>query len=185
MADYVRVAGLAQGDSLAYTPGTRSVYSNANFSLLGGIVERVSGRPFYDYVRENILGPAGMHDTDLSEPGRSPERLAVGYAREYTDRGVRLVGKARPPEPFEGYPAPFMAAHSTAHDLLRYAIALRSGRILRPETVKILLPPKPEAGNWGYGFDILDEERGLLGTAEVGWGRATAWTCSRGAGIRW
>lgn len=163
MADYVRVAALAQGDSLAYEPGTRSMYNNANFSLLGGIIERVSGQPFYEYIRENILGPAEMEDTDLSDPGRVPERLAVGYDKRYTDQGVRVTGKARPPEPYAGYPAPFMGAHATTRDLLRYATALRSGRILGPETVEILFSPKPEAGDWGYGFDILDEERGVVG----------------------
>ena len=163
MADYVRVATLAQGDSLVYEPGTRWAYNNANFSLLGGIIERVSGEPFYEYIRENVLAPAGMKDTDLSEPGRVPERLAVGYDKRYTDQEVRLVGKADSPEPYEGYPAPFMGAHSTVRDLLRYATALRSGRILRPETVGVLFSPKPEAGDWGYGFDTLDEERGIVG----------------------
>ncbi|MFN2567104.1 MAG: serine hydrolase [Gemmatimonadaceae bacterium] len=79
------------------------------------------------------------------------------------DDGVRFVGEAPRPEPGVEYPAPFAGVHSTARDLFRFARALRLGRLLRPETVELLFSPKPEAGNWGYGFDILDEERGLVG----------------------
>jgi hypothetical protein len=39
---------LAQGDSLLYEPGTRSVYANANFVLLGKVIELASGQPFYE-----------------------------------------------------------------------------------------------------------------------------------------
>lgn len=163
MDDYVRMVVLAQEDSLLYEPGTRSPYTNANFILLGGIIELVSGQPFYEYIRENVLLPAGMEDTDLSDPGRVPERLAIPYEKQYTDEGIRFVGEAPPSGSYSDYPAPFAGAHSTARDLLRFAAALRSGRILRPETVEALLSSKPEAGNWGYGFDILDEERGLVG----------------------
>jgi hypothetical protein len=47
--------------------------------------------------------------------------------------------------------------------LFRFARALRSRRILRPATFELLVAAKPEAGNWGYGFDILDAERALVG----------------------
>ncbi|MFN2564243.1 MAG: serine hydrolase [Gemmatimonadaceae bacterium] len=73
-------------------------------------------------------------------------------------RGERRGAGAR-----DRAPAPFAGVHSTARDLFRFARALRSGLILRPETVELLFSPKPEAGNWGYGFDILDAERGLVG----------------------
>ena len=162
--DFVHVAALAQeDDSLLYEPGTRSIYTNANFSLLAGIIERTSGQPFYEYIQENIFRPAGMEDTDLSEPGRLPERLAIGYDKQYTDEDARFVGEPPRSDPYDGYPAPFAGANSTARDLLRFADALRSGTVLRPKTAEVLFSPKPEAGNWGYGFDILDEERGLVG----------------------
>jgi CubicO group peptidase (beta-lactamase class C family) len=163
MNDYVRMAALAQEDSLLYEPGTRSFYNNANFILLAKIIEREAGQPFYEYIRENVLRPAGMEDTDLSEPGRMPKRLAVAYDKQYTEDSVRWVGEAPRPEAYVSYPAPFAGAHSTARDLFRFAEALRSGRILRPETVRVLFSPKPEAGDWSYGFDVLDEERGLVG----------------------
>ena len=62
-----------------------------------------------------------------------------------------------------GYPAPFCCAQGTARDLLRFARALQNGELVKPETVEVLFAPKPEAGNWSYGFDVLDAERGLVG----------------------
>lgn len=129
---YVRVAAAAQGPSLLYEPGSRYAYTNANFSLLGAIVEQLTGEPFYEVVRRSVFRPARMNSTGFGRSGRS-------------------------------YPAPFCCAESTARDLFRYARALQGGKIVRPETVRVLFSPKPEAGTWGYGFDILDEERGIVG----------------------
>jgi CubicO group peptidase (beta-lactamase class C family) len=163
MDDYVRGIALAQDDSLLYEPGTRSEYNNATFNLLGKIIELVSGQPFYEYIRAHILRPAGMQDTDFDELHRVWERRAVAYQRRYTDEGVRFEAEAPPPEPGVEYPGAFAGMHSTARDLFRFARALGKGRILRSETVELLFSPKPEAGNWSYGFDVLDEERGLVG----------------------
>jgi CubicO group peptidase (beta-lactamase class C family) len=154
---------LAQKDSLLYEPGTRSAYNNGNFVLLGRIIELASGRPFYQYIREHVFRPAGMQDTDWDDLHRVHERRAVGYDKQYTDEGIRFVREAPRPEPGVEEPAAFAGAPSTARRLLRFASALRSGRLLRPATVALLFSPKPEAGNWSYGFDVLDEERGLVG----------------------
>jgi CubicO group peptidase (beta-lactamase class C family) len=165
MDDYVRMVELAQADSLLYEPGTRSAYTNANYSLLGKIIEVASGQPFYQYIRERIFRPAGMEQTDFDAPGDVPPPLAVAYAKQYTDAGVRFASNASASarQPAASYPEAYTGAHSTAHDLFRFARALRSGRILRPVAAELLFSPKPEAGNWSYGFDILDEERGLVG----------------------
>ena len=50
-------------DHLHFEPGTEYEYINPTFVLLGTLVERVSGQPFTDYVKEHIFGPAGMTDT--------------------------------------------------------------------------------------------------------------------------
>ena len=163
MDDYVRAVALAQDDTLLYEPGTRSAYNNATFNLLGKIIELASGQPFYEYIRAHILRPAGMRETDFDELHRVWERRAVAYQRLFTEKGVRFEAEAPPPEPGVEYPGAFAGMHSTARDLFRFARALGKGRILRSETVELLFSPKPEAGNWSYGFDVLDEERGLVG----------------------
>lgn len=162
MEDYVRAVALAQEDSLLYEPGTRSIYTNANFELLGAIIEQASGLPFYEYIRMHVFRPGGMEETGFLELEGVPEPFAFWYQTQYTDRGARIEER-RPNLRIEEYPAAFAGAYSTAGDLFRFARSLASGRILAPGTVRLLFSPKPEAGNWGYGFDILDEERGLVG----------------------
>jgi CubicO group peptidase (beta-lactamase class C family) len=173
MDDFVRTVALAQEDSLLYTPGTRSPYTNANFLLLGKILEVVSGEPYYDYIRTNVFQPAGMKDTDFYATGVLPERIAIGYDKQYASDGVRFQPVQAGYE-LVGYPSPDGAAYSTAGDLVRFARALRAGHIMRPETVAILFAPKPEAGSWGYGFDILDEVRGLTGHGGTGRGASNS-----------
>jgi CubicO group peptidase (beta-lactamase class C family) len=181
MDDYMRMAALAQTDSLLYEPGTRSAYTNANFLLLAKIIEQVSGESYPEYIRKNVFQPAGMGDTGFPEPGRVPERLAVGYEKQYADEGIRFAREQIQPEEI-GYPNPDGAAYSTAGDLFRFARALRSGKILRPETVEILFSPKPEAGNWGYGFDRLDEKRGLVGHGGTWRGQSNSLDLFTGSG---
>ncbi len=64
---------------LGSRPGTEERYSNAGFSLLAAIVEKVTGEAFDDYVARAILGPLGLKETGLRRPAFDPARLAHGY----------------------------------------------------------------------------------------------------------
>ncbi len=66
---------------LAFEPGTQQKYSNGGYILLGAIVQKVSGMPYYDYVRQHIYSPCGMHNTDWYAADSVVENLAEGYAR--------------------------------------------------------------------------------------------------------
>ena len=70
---------LLQNDYAARRPGTAFAYSNLGFSLLGTLVERVSGRPFAEFVQREIFGPLGMADSSFGfgEPER--REAARGY----------------------------------------------------------------------------------------------------------
>jgi D-alanyl-D-alanine carboxypeptidase len=61
-------------------------YSNFAYELLGHVVERVSGRPFTEYVRASVLDPLGMRDTVWDPDPEQAARKAVGYdARAHDD----------------------------------------------------------------------------------------------------
>ncbi|KAB2923796.1 MAG: beta-lactamase family protein [Bacteroidetes bacterium] len=62
---------MSRTDSLYFAPGTKYQYSNTGYALLALIVERVSGRRFADFVKENIFAPAGMTTSVAFENGRS------------------------------------------------------------------------------------------------------------------
>jgi CubicO group peptidase (beta-lactamase class C family) len=69
----------AMASKLLFKPGERYAYSNVGFSLLGIIVELVSGKGYEDYLRETLFKPAGMNRTGYLRPEFSQGELAVGY----------------------------------------------------------------------------------------------------------
>jgi CubicO group peptidase (beta-lactamase class C family) len=65
---------LAAGAPLARRPGSAMLYSNFGYVLLGDIVRRVSGQPFWQFVRSRIFEPLGMADSHLVLPPALRER---------------------------------------------------------------------------------------------------------------
>ena len=74
-----RKFALVRGKPPDFEPGTKFYYSNTNYILLGEIIEHVSGMPYADFLRQNILIPAGMTGTGVDvDFAILPER-AQGY----------------------------------------------------------------------------------------------------------
>lgn len=144
--DYVRLFG-ARGPE--HAPGQEQRYSNYGFLLLGAIIERVSGQSYYDYVDAHVFAPAGMRDT-----GSLPEDVAVpGRAVAYR-RGDDGWVDAADTLPYRGTAAG--GGYSTAGDLLKFARALQSGRLLSPE---LLAEATRNQTPWyGYGFMSREED---------------------------
>jgi CubicO group peptidase (beta-lactamase class C family) len=144
-ADVVALFG-ARG--VAFEPGTRSAYSNYGYVLLGRVVEAVSGVSYFDYVRENVFEPAGMVDT-VSPPEAEPvPSRAIGYTRQ--------SGSLQPNTeqlPWRGTPAG--GGYSTVHDLLRFAQALESGKLLPPALLEEATRSQGTGGpGYGFGFGV-------------------------------
>lgn len=74
------VEGICRQRSLNFTPGTRFLYSNSNFLLLGLIVERLTGEKLEDHLSARIFVPLGMRDTSMTPNlQRAVPHLATGY----------------------------------------------------------------------------------------------------------
>jgi hypothetical protein len=119
-----------------YPPGTVPAYSNYATAVAGYIVERVSGRPFDEYVAENILKPLKMTRSTFSQP--LPSELAP-----LMSNGYRLgSGSAEAFEMVNPYPAGSLS--SSATDMAQFMIAhlqdgqLGDARILKPETARLM-----------------------------------------------
>jgi CubicO group peptidase (beta-lactamase class C family) len=149
---------LAADEKLAFEPGTRWQYSNTGMLVLGKVIERATGQSYFDYIREYIYKPAGMINSDSYDLDRVNPNLAVGYEKGYTDNGVTFKNNIFR-HVIRGGPAG--GGYSTVEDLLRFAEALRSGKLISTEMVKTLLSGKPELNspNYGYGFQIDHEQR--------------------------
>ena len=147
------------GDSLRVTapPLTAVVYSNMAYSLVAHLVERFSGVPYKQYVRDNVWGPLGMTSTDFDLRPEMEERLAVPYvADSITARPVAT-------ERLKANVWPAGITYGTIHDQARWvAFNLGDGmagerRVLREETLeemqRLQFPQhagEPLSAGWGY-----------------------------------
>jgi uncharacterized protein YbbC (DUF1343 family)/CubicO group peptidase (beta-lactamase class C family) len=142
--------------------GTRFIYSDINFVLLGEIVRRLSGRPLDEYCREMIFRPLGMRETMF----RPPERLRPRIAPTEVLPGQRLPLRGVVHDPtarFMGGVAGHAGMFTTAADLARFAEMMLGGgrrggvRIFSAGTVeKFTTPQSPphQPVLRGLGWDI-------------------------------
>jgi D-alanyl-D-alanine carboxypeptidase len=156
--DYLKLYG-RRGPS--FEPGSRFEYSNYGFVLLGALIEHVSGMSYYDYVDQHVFRRAGMRSTgSLPEAVDVPDR-AVGYLR---------LSPTSAWEP-NTYTLPWRGTsagggYSTVGDLLRFAQALGSGRLISKAT--LAEATRPHQQQYGYGFDV--QGQGRLGSYGHGGG---------------
>lgn len=114
---------LFENQPLRFAPGKGRAYSNAGFVVLGLVIEKISGKPYWDFVSERVFEPAGMMDTGPWGPDELVVNRATGYTRR-EDESWRTNVYAMP-----GRASSAGGVFSTAGDLLRFLQALSSGRI--------------------------------------------------------
>jgi len=147
----------------ASPPGTRFVYSDINFIILGELVHRISGQPLDVYCTKNIFKPLGMKDTGFKPSPALRSRIAP---TRYQSRNKEklLWGKVHDPIAYNmGGVAGHAGLFSTADDLSAFAQTLLGGgtfqgvRILSPLTVEKMTTPQTPPNKMilrGLGWDI-------------------------------
>lgn len=151
---------MACRETVTNAPGTRFLYSDINFILLGEIVQRVSGRPLEQFVADEIYRPLRMKDTRYL-PWTTDRPRVAPTERDGTNwlRGVVHDPTARRMGGVAGHAGLF----TTAADLARFArMMLNYGeldgvRILQPATVAAMTTIQSPAGleaKRGFGWDI-------------------------------
>lgn len=145
-ADYLKLYGARP---LTHEPGAEFRYSNYGFVLLGALIEKVSGMSYYDYVRTHIFKPAGMTATDSLPETEKVKNRATGYMKGESGGWVPNTDTL----PWRGTSAG--GGYTTVGDLLKFAQALQSGKLIS----KALLAEatKPQKEEYGYGFGIRGE----------------------------
>jgi CubicO group peptidase (beta-lactamase class C family) len=138
-------------EPLAFEPGTAAEYSNEGFIVLGAVLEKLTGQDYLEHVREVILRPLGMADTDSYAVDEVVPGRAVGYAR-YEDDPFGI--EPRHPNWMKvGWRGNACGGgYSTAPDLLRFAVALRDGRLVGRATADALTAPQGKLRDYGMGF---------------------------------
>lgn len=144
---------------LEYTPGTSFLYSNSGYTLLGLIIEKVSGINYFDYVKKNIYETANMLNTDALELDEAIPNIATGYTMSVDKPGQWKNNTYS--NVVKGTPAG--GGYSTADDLLKFANALQKNTLLN-ENSKMLYTKgqvKYREGKYAYGMveSILNDKR--------------------------
>ena len=116
---------LVAEETLAFEPGTKWQYSNTGFLLAGAVIEAVTGRDYFDVVRERVYARPGMPNSDSYDVDLVVPNLAIGYSRERTASGAQWRANTFD-HVIRGGPAG--GGYSTARDLLAFAEAMRKGQ---------------------------------------------------------
>jgi uncharacterized protein YbbC (DUF1343 family)/CubicO group peptidase (beta-lactamase class C family) len=139
-----------------YPPGSRFVYSDINFEMLGFLVEKVTGKPLNEFARDNAFAPLGMKDTRFLPPADWSPRIAP---TQYDEQGKMLRGIVHDPTARRmGGVAGHAGLFSTADDLSKFAEDLLNGNkiLSRSAVEKMSTPQQPAnaASQRGLGWDI-------------------------------
>jgi CubicO group peptidase (beta-lactamase class C family) len=158
------VKELASGD-LEFEPGSKFVYNNSGYFLLGAIIEKVTGKPYAQVLQERIFDPLGMKASgyDLAAP-IIPKRAS----------GYQLSGSGYVNAPYLDMTIPYAAGslYSTVEDLYLWDRALYTDKLLGDELKAKLFTPGLQ--DYGFGWSIrnrkLDDEKTEVRTIAHGGG---------------
>jgi CubicO group peptidase (beta-lactamase class C family) len=154
-ADVLRLLETEQRSYFA--PGTGYRYSNSGYVLLGLIIARACGADFAAFLRERIFLPLGMRHTVAYESGIStPLHRAFGYSAVH-DSWVRTDQSLTSATLGDG------GIYSSVDDLAKWDAALRAGRLLRPESLRLAFQAATGTGDaavqYGFGWRISGDLR--------------------------
>ena len=144
---------------LRFPPGSGRAYSNVGYSLLGAIIEQISGKSYDEYVRDEILKPAGLNETGFLLPRFDTNRLAHGYSNGI-DRGTMLAKPHAPDGPYWNLRANG-GMLSTVGDMYRFYDVLAGEKLLKPQTRDLMFPPNVPAmlaGSDMVNYFLYDRE---------------------------
>lgn len=149
--------------TLNFSPGGGSAYSNGGYLLLSRIIELAAGRSFGSFVQERLLWPAGMYASGIATLSQAAAGTALPYMRD-----ADSLTWQRAPQMTEGASGDGGLV-STADDLLRWAAFLRTSG--GPVNLQALLAPEaprsPGPSDYRYGL-ISQNWRGIHLVHHVG-----------------
>ena len=148
---------------LRFEVGKKYSYSNIGYSLLGMIIEKVSGKTYEIYLYENLWKPAQMEMTGYSRPAFDKNKIAIGYYKDDKEWG-------KPTDKEWEKTAPYWhllgngGILSTTEDMYNWHKALMGKQVLSKEAKKKLYHPlirKEENYNsiYAYGWDVSQTNR--------------------------
>lgn len=170
MPDLATITDALIGQALVFEPGTRLLYSNAGYALLGRVVEAVTGNDPWEEARRRVFDPLGLAEIvarpEATDTGRIPEVVDArnaGTAHEgYNSAYVRRLG------------LPWAGLYGSARDLARFAgsfldgggpVSRTSARMMTTDqaggvsggvqSMRVAWEP----AHWGFGWEVKGSKR--------------------------
>lgn len=148
-ASLTEALAVFQNDPLEFEPGTRWLYSSEGYTILAAGVEGASGMNYFEYVRRHIFEPAGMESARPDSVTALIPHRTQGYIKlkggELENSGLADTSSKA-------------VVCTNVEDLARFAIALLSGKLVRPETLaemfKIYPVTRRKAPVGFFGFSM-------------------------------
>ncbi len=134
---------------LEFEPGSKFVYNNSGYFLLGAIIEKVTGEPYEDMLQERIFKPLGMKNSGYDHYDIIISNRATGYDRTF-------AGYANSPYLDMSLPYAAGSLYSTVEDLYIWDQALYTEKILSQKMKDLYFKPHVKAmgGSYAYGWVI-------------------------------
>lgn len=134
---------------LEFEPGSKFVYNNSGYFLLGAIIEEVTGQAYEDVLKARILNPLGMKNTGYDHHATIISNRAAGYEK-------RAVGYGNAPYLDMSLPYAAGALYSSVEDLYLWDQALYTEKLLSKEMKAIMFKPhvSAEGAHYAYGWMV-------------------------------
>lgn len=139
---------------LLSAPGKKYNYSNTGYSLLGKIIEIVSGQSYEAFVNEHLFKPAGMLQTGYLLPNWNTKQISHSYNRGIIDSPSPITRYQKDKE-VNWHLKANGGINSTQNDMLLWFKALSNNKILSKESLKKITTPyisNPKETTSGYRF---------------------------------
>lgn len=149
----LEIIDVFKNQPMEFAPGTQYNYNNSGYILLGYIIEKVSGKTYEEYVKENLFTPAGMSNSGYGNEKRIIKNRAVGYQKPKDD--YENAAYLSMTLPYAGG-----SLISTVEDLWKWNQAVHSFKMVSKASLDKaftdykLLNGKPT--RYGYGWSFSD-----------------------------
>ena len=136
-----------------FEPGEALIYNNSAYFFLGLIIEKVSGKTYEEFLREQFFDPLQMDNTYYCSTSRVVKGKVYGY--NYTPGGLQQ-------KPYLDHTWPYAAGSlcSTTADLLKWMQALHRDRLLGTDGYQLMTTPRPlkDGSEVLYAMGLVNEE---------------------------
>ena len=138
---------LVYDQELLFEPGEEYSYSNSGMLVMGAIIEKVSGMSYREFLKEQILIPAGMNNSGIFYPEEAVANRAIGYSKVDEDN-YQVETEREFPAFSDG------GLYSTVEDMLKYDRALHNNKLLNEKTKQMMFSNTGPNKNYALGWEI-------------------------------